>query len=308
MATDVDETTNLCPAGRYNPTAPTYGCTSHPLYSACLGCGCCNPPIDGCPNGQTLAACVQCAAGTYSSTSGAESSATCIPCSAGSYSAAGASSCAFTASTCPVGTYANGTAACVPCFPATACTVPGLAAHPPCYWNVSTLAGNGVGGYANGVGGSASFNIPCGIALGPTGATAYVSDMSNNRVRAIALASRAVSTLAGSGSALFANGLGAAASFNAPRAVTCGASGNVYVADSANNRIRMILPSGLVSTVAGNGVAANVNGMGTSASIAAPNGVTIDSAGNLYVCSFNTRAQLGGARRAPCQRHHAAPL
>jgi DNA-binding beta-propeller fold protein YncE len=77
-------------------------------------------------------ACALCPAGTFSPSLGANSSAACAPCAAGAFSVAGAPSCAFTVASCPVSTFANGSAACAACAPATACTVPGLRAQPPC--------------------------------------------------------------------------------------------------------------------------------------------------------------------------------
>jgi sugar lactone lactonase YvrE len=198
-----------------------------------------------------------CPAGTYSAASGASSSAACLPCNAGSFSAQGATSCAFTVSTCPVGTYANGAAACAPCSPATACTVVGLAAQPPCYWNVSTLAGSGAAGSANGQGTAAVFYGPLGVSVDPSSLSVYVGDLNNNRVRRIS-PSGMVTTYAGSGSAAFADGVGTAASFNGPHGVPVDSFGNVYVGDQRNHRIRKILPSGLVSTLAGSGTAGGV--------------------------------------------------
>lgn len=90
------------------------------------------------------------------------------------------------------------------------------------------------------------------------------------------------STLAGSAQG-YADGTGSAASFNIPSGVVRDASGNIYVTDRDNNRIRKITPAGLVTTFAGSGAAGFVNGNGTAAQFNQPYSITIDGAGNLYV-------------------------
>jgi sugar lactone lactonase YvrE len=92
-----------------------------------------------------------------------------------------------------------------------------------------------------------------------------------------------VMTLAGSGSPAFANGTGTAASFNMPHGVAVDTAGNVYVADLLNNRIRQISPGGVVSTLAGSGIIGSYNATGTNASFYYPQGVAVDTAGNVYV-------------------------
>ncbi|MBL0153227.1 MAG: IPT/TIG domain-containing protein [Chitinophagaceae bacterium] len=81
----------------------------------------------------------------------------------------------------------------------------------------------------------------------------------------------------------YADGNGTAASFNVPSGVTRDASGNIYVADRDNHRIRKITPAGVVTTFAGSGTAGFVNGNGTAAQFNQPYSITIDGAGNLYV-------------------------
>jgi sugar lactone lactonase YvrE len=93
-----------------------------------------------------------------------------------------------------------------------------------------------------------------------------------------------VTTLAGSGNAAFANGQGSAASFNRPAGVAVDTSGLVYVADGLNHRIRVVSPTGLVSTLAGSGTAAWADGTGAAASFNLPRGVAIlPGSGVVYV-------------------------
>lgn len=111
---------------------------------------------------------------------------------------------------------------------------------------VSTLAGSGLAGSANGTGAAASFNSPFGIAVDATG-NVYVADSGNNLIRKISPAG-VVSTFAGNGAKGAVNG--SAASFNTPSGVAVDAQGNVYVADENNNLIREITSAGVVSTLA----------------------------------------------------------
>ena len=102
--------------------------------------------------------------------------------------------------------------------------------------------------------------------------------------------SPAITTLAGSGSAGFGDGTGFGASFKDPSALAVDTVGNVYVADTQNNRIRKITPAGVVSTLAGSGVAGFSDGKGKSARFKSPTGIALDSSGNVYVAdSGNNR-------------------
>ncbi|HTQ27514.1 MAG TPA: NHL repeat-containing protein [Puia sp.] len=153
---------------------------------------------------------------------------------------------------------------------------------------VTTLAGNGTKGSSNGVGTSATFAQPEGIAVDGSG-NLYVADFGNNMIRKIS-PTGSVSTLAGNGTAGSANGAGNAATFDGPTGIAVDQIGNVYVADYTNNLIRLISSSGVVRTLAGSGTAGSTNGVATLASFNNPAGITVDAGGNAYVA--DSRNQL----------------
>ncbi len=146
---------------------------------------------------------------------------------------------------------------------------------------VSTLAGSGTSGAADGVGTSASFSNPLGLAVDAQGVV-YVCDAGNNAVRRIDPAGN-VTTLAGGGPAGFADGQGSAARFNFPHGVAVSSRGDVYVADFANHRIRKITSAGAVSTFAGSDHPGATNGASAAASFNDPAGIAIDTKDDLYV-------------------------
>jgi serine/threonine protein kinase, bacterial len=146
--------------------------------------------------------------------------------------------------------------------------------------NVSTFAGSGALGSANGTGTAASFHYPYGIASDAAG-NLYIADQKNNLVRKVTAAG-VVSTLAGSGTPGSADGTGTAAGFSSPCGVAVDSVGNVYVADVGNDEIRMITPAGVVTTVAGSSQQGSADGTGSAASFEFPYGITIFG-GNLYV-------------------------
>lgn len=126
---------------------------------------------------------------------------------------------------------------------------------------------------------------PAGIAVGPTG-NVYVADSRNNVVRVIDGA-HIIRTFAGMGTAGYAGdgGPATAAQLRNPTAVTVDAAGNVYIADSRNNVVRMVSAAGVISTVAGNNTAgyAGDGGPATAAQLRNPSGVAVDATGNIYV-------------------------
>jgi sugar lactone lactonase YvrE len=146
---------------------------------------------------------------------------------------------------------------------------------------VTTFAGTGQQGYFDATGTAAIFNSPTGVATDAAG-NIYVADQGNSMIRKITPAG-VVTTLAGNGGNGSSDGTGTAASFYNPWGVATDAWGNIYVADTRNNKIRMITPTGVVSTLAGNGTAGFADGAGTTASFNFPLSVATDAAGNIYV-------------------------
>lgn len=144
---------------------------------------------------------------------------------------------------------------------------------------VSTLAGT-TSGFEDGPVSSAKFSDPFDVALDDLG-NVYVTEIEQNRIRKISPGG-VVSTFAGSNLEGYADGEGANAQFFYPLGMAIDASGNVYVADSANNKIRKITPDGMVSTFAGS-AGGFADGIGTAAQFKSPHDIEIDASGNLYV-------------------------
>ena len=143
---------------------------------------------------------------------------------------------------------------------------------------VSTLAGSSAGNN-NGTGTAAKFNNPSGVAVDSSG-NIYVADTFNHRIRKISPVG-VVTTLAGSSSG-DDDGTGTAAKFNYSRDVAVDSSGNIYVADTSNHRIRKISPASVVTTFAGSS-SGDDDGTGAAAQFNNPIGVAVDSSGNVYV-------------------------
>ena len=146
---------------------------------------------------------------------------------------------------------------------------------------VSTLAGTVVAAdTSNTITNEPVFSGPSGVAVDASG-NVYVADAGNNRICVINQAG-AVSTLAGKGNSGATDGAGASATFNNPTGVAVDLTGNVFVADFLNNRIRKITPGGLVSTLAGDTVG-HSDGIGAVASFYFPNSLAVDASGTVYV-------------------------
>ena len=151
---------------------------------------------------------------------------------------------------------------------------------------IATVAGDGTPGYAgdNGAATAAELNSPGGITVDAEG-NLYIADTGNNVIREVS--GGTITTIAGTGAAGFSGDGGPATSakLNAPYGVALDASGNLYIPDSANNRVRVVNTSGTISTYAGNGTPAYLGdgGAATSAELYSPLGVACDPAGNVYI-------------------------
>ena len=152
---------------------------------------------------------------------------------------------------------------------------------------VTTFAGSPTAGHADGNGTSASFNGPTGVAVDSAG-DLFVADAGNNEIRMIT-PTGAVTTLAGSLTAGNTNGTGTAAAFTDPQGIAVDSSETIYVADTGNNEIREVTSSGVVTTLAGSGVAGHADGTGSAASFYGPSGLAVDSVGNVYVVDTNNQ-------------------
>ena len=150
---------------------------------------------------------------------------------------------------------------------------------------VRRVAGTGSPGFSGDQGPAAlaQFSLVAGVALDSAG-NLYVSDYYNNRVRKISKG--IVSTIAGDGTLGFSGDGGPAANarLNRPSGIALDAAGNLYIADTANARVRKV-SNGVIMTVAGNGTAGfgGDNGSATNAQFNGFGGIALDSAGNLYI-------------------------
>jgi serine/threonine-protein kinase len=266
----------VCPAGKFNPIE---GSTSG---SSCRDC----PPGSFCFEG--AASPYPCSAGYYGDSAGLTTSVCSSACSAppGSGCPAGSTSPLNATQLCAPGFYCPGgsPAPAIPCSFQGNCPTAGLSAERACAWSVDTLAGSAAGAI-DGLGTAAFFNSPRSVATDASGVV-FVADSKNNRIRAVS-SSGLVSTLAGNGSSTWADGTGTSASFFEPSGVaTYSASGILYVADTGNHRIRLLLLTGVTSTFAGCGRAARADGQGTHACFSSPQGLAVDSAGVVYVADY----------------------
>jgi trimeric autotransporter adhesin len=168
---------------------------------------------------------------------------------------------------------------------------------------INTIAGDSTAGYTGdgGLATVAELNGPAGIAEDATG-NIYVADQNNNSIRMVNT-SGIISTIAGINSAGYSGdgGLATVAELNAPYGLAIDISGNIYIADWSNDRIRVINTSGIINTFAGNGYGASISsggysGDGGQASVAElylPADVKLDNAGNIYIADeVNNRIRM----------------
>jgi sugar lactone lactonase YvrE len=158
---------------------------------------------------------------------------------------------------------------------------------------ITTIAGNGTGGYSGdgGAATSAELHAPEGVAIDSYG-NIFIADRGNSRIRKVIASTGIITTVAGNGTSGYSGDGGAATSaqLNYAMGVAVDSSGNIFIAEVYNNRIRKVAAStGIITTVAGdgnNGYSGD-GGIATSARLAWPEGVAVDSSGNIYIADRN---------------------
>lgn len=176
--------------------------------------------------------------------------------------------------------------------------------------HVTTLAGDGIGGVDDGPAPAARFSDPFGVAIDANGNVIVADGGDSNRIRRITPRGH-VETLAGSREG-YADGQATAAAFNTPSGVALDANGNIFIADTANNRIRRLTPQGQVSTLAGQGARGHRDGPALQAQFDGPIGIAVSDDGSIIVAdSYNDCIRrispdgqvstLAGARRPGLQ-------
>jgi sugar lactone lactonase YvrE len=146
---------------------------------------------------------------------------------------------------------------------------------------VSTLAGSGLSGFADGSDDLARFYFPQGVVVFEN--NVYVADTGNHRIRRIDKTTGAVTTLAGKATAGFVDGAGGTAQFHSPRAVAVNAAGQLVVADTGNHCIRLLTVGNSVVTLAGSDTPGFLDGADINARFSSPAGLTIGTDGTIYV-------------------------
>ncbi len=153
--------------------------------------------------------------------------------------------------------------------------------------SVTTFAGSGEG-FADGTGAAARFHTPSSLAIDLSG-NLYVADTGNHAIRKVTPLGE-VTTVAGTGVAGFRDGHAAQAQFHAPMGVAVDAMGRVFVADTWNDRIRMIGLDGMVRTLAGGDAPGFADGAGYLARFDTPASLVLDAGGDIWVADTGNRA------------------
>jgi sugar lactone lactonase YvrE len=160
-------------------------------------------------------------------------------------------------------------------------------------YTITTVAGNGTAAFGGdgGAATSAQLNLPYGVAIDGSG-NVFIADLGNSRIRKVSAATGVITTLAGTGGLGFSGDGGAATSarFYGPQGVAIDGSGNIFIADLNNQRIRRVsAATGVITTVAGTGVYgfSGDGGAATNAQLGQPSGVVVDGSGNIFFADQN---------------------
>jgi DNA-binding beta-propeller fold protein YncE len=135
---------------------------------------------------------------------------------------------------------------------------------------------------------AAGLDTPSALAFDRRG-NLYVADTGDHTIRKITSAG-VMTTLAGTGHAGYQDGPGAAAQFNGPVGLAVDKAGNVFVADTYNDRIRRIAPDGIVTTIAGNGAPGDADGAARTSAFDTPSGIAVAKDGTLYIADTGNDA------------------
>jgi Bacterial Ig-like domain (group 3)/NHL repeat len=161
---------------------------------------------------------------------------------------------------------------------------------------ITTIAGTGAAGYSGdgGAATAAQLSLPSAVTIDSNG-NLYIADTNNQRIRKIT--GTAITTIAGNGEESYAGDgtTATAAALDLPTGVAVDATGNVYIADRNNQRVRMVTPAGIISTIAGSGPASFSGGFSgdgapaTASVLAKPTSVSVDGAGNIYIADTDNQ-------------------
>lgn len=153
--------------------------------------------------------------------------------------------------------------------------------------DVTTFAGTGSGGFNDGTVSTCKFYGPTDLCMDKN-KNIYIADRVYHLIRKIDTLGN-VTTIAGNGTSGNTNGLGTNAQFSGPSGICVNENGQIIIADTDNNLIRLIETSGYVTTLAGTGANGSEDGLGSSASFSRPTGICVDKFNNVYVTDYDSK-------------------